>query len=388
MLLALLMLVGGVSALGLSSHESNLVQTQASTQKAQAQPAVNNVSALNTSNTIQSTAQVGPSGVLDARNAVRHTKAAVVTVINHLQTRSGNLRNPGSGLPQQQTPVASGSGVIIDNSGYILTNSHVVEGEQSLEVILYDGKKEAAKLVGTDPYSDLAVLKVDGSVPGVATFGDSSVLEQGQPVVAIGSPLGDFQNTVTAGIVSALHRQITDASAPSLSDLIQTDAAINHGNSGGPLLDIDGNVIGINVAVVRSSPTGAGVIEGLGFAIPSNTAREVSTQIIHNGAVSRPYIGISYQMINKQIAAYENLPRDSGILVGTVEADSPAEKAGIKVNSIITKFDGTQLDENTSLLELLMKHKVGDSVKLTVLDEGQTTEHDVTVVLTNRPQGK
>lgn len=394
MLLALLVLVGGASVLSLNNQ--SLVQAQVAAQKPQVVPAVNTGTAPSTSNAIQgSGTQQAPGGVLDARTAVRHTEAAVVTVINHLQTQTGtgSTRVPGFGGPQQQpqlpqAPMASGSGVIVDKAGYIVTNNHVVEGAQSLEIIFYDGKKATAKLVGTDPYSDLAVLKVDGTMPGVATFGDSSKLEQGQPVVAIGSALGDYNNTVTAGIVSALHREIKDANEPSLRDLIQTDAAINHGNSGGPLLDLDGNIIGINVAVVRGSAMSSDVAEGLGFAIPSNTAREVSNQLIQNGAVSRPYIGISYQMINKQIAAYENLPRDTGVLVSGVEAGSPAEKAGIKANSIITKFDGVQLDETTSFLELLMKHQIGDSVKLTVLDEGQTTEHDVTVVLTNRPANK
>lgn len=393
MLLAVLLLVGGLSVLGPSRE--NAVQARTS-QSGPALPVVNTAPATSSS-APQTNAPTTAGGVLDARTAVKHTKPAVVTVINHLQARqagTGGTGKPGQGLPQGQAPMASGSGVIIDKGGYILTNNHVVEGQQSLEVIFYDGKKEPAKLVGTDAFSDLAIIKVDGTMPGVASFGNSDALEQGQPVVAIGSALGDYDNTVTAGIVSALHREIKDASmsgtsaTTSLRDLIQTDAAINHGNSGGPLLDLDGNIVGINVAVVRGSGFGTDVAEGLGFAIPSNTAHEVSTQIIQNGAVSRPYIGIQYQMINKQVAAYDNLPRDKGILVGGVEAGSPAEKAGIKVNSIVTKFDGVQLDENTSLLELLMKHKIGDSVKLTVLDEGQSTEHDVTVVLTSRPKDK
>ncbi|HYO49377.1 MAG TPA: PDZ domain-containing protein, partial [Chloroflexia bacterium] len=158
--------------------------------------------------------------------------------------------------------------------------------------------------------------------------------------------------------------------------------------SGGPLIDLAGNVIGINVAVVRDAGMIGDVAEGLGFAIPSNTAREVTSQLIKDGSVERPYVGISYQIITPRIAAYYDLPRDSGIFVSEVREDSPADRAGIKANSIITKFDGVELTEETSLLELLLKHKVGDTVKLMVLPEGETTEQEFTVVLGTRPAGE
>jgi serine protease Do len=321
------------------------------------------------------------AGVLDARSAVRVTGPAVVTVVNTLEA-GGSARNRGF------EPTARGSGVIIDRRGYIVTNYHVIEGQRSLEVIFSDGNKAPATLVGTDDLSDLAVIKVDVSVPAVAQFGDSEKLEIGQPVVAIGSALGDFRNTVTAGIISGLNRDLDALAEPGLRDLIQTDAAINHGNSGGPLIDLAGNVIGINVAVVRDAGMTGDVAEGLGFAIPSNTAKEVTSQLIKDGAVERPYVGISYQIITPRIAAYYDLPRDSGIYVSEVRAGSPADKAGIKPDSIITKFDGIELTEETSLLELLLKHKVGDSVKLMVLPEGETTEQEFTVVLGTRPAGE
>jgi 2-alkenal reductase len=319
------------------------------------------------------TGQVG--GVLDARAAVRAAGPAVVTVVNQLATQRGL-----GGSPQ-----ATGSGVIIDSRGYIVTNNHVVEGQRSLQVIFSDGQKAPATLVGSDPFTDLAVVKVDVTVPAVAQFGDSDALEPGQPVVAIGSALGDFQNTVTAGVISALHRDLDDTGEPALQNLIQTDAAINHGNSGGPLLDIDGKVVGINVAVVRGSGLTGDPAEGLGFAIPSNTAREISRQIIDNGAVERPYIGISYQLITPQVAAYYDLSRDSGIVVTEVRSGSPADKAGIKANAIVTKFDGVALDQDNSLLELLLKHKVGDTVKLTVVQPGSDSEQEVSVTLAARP---
>lgn len=326
-------------------------------------------------------------GVIDARNAAKVAGPAVVTVVNDLAT-VGNGR--GFGNQPQQAPQAIGSGVIIDSRGYIVTNNHVVAGESSLQVIFSNGNKITATIVGTDPFSDLAVIKVDAQVPAVAKFGNSDQAQPGQPVVAIGSALGDFKNTVTAGVISALNRDIPgDNTSPSLHNMIQTDAAINQGNSGGPLLDLDGNVLGINTAVVRSTGTmGEGVAEGLGFAIPSNTVNQVAQQIISTGSVPRPYIGITYQPITPQIAAYYNLASQSGILVTSVDAGSPAAKAGIQENSIITKFDGTTLNQDTDLLQLLTKRNIGDSVQLSVIQPGASSETQVTIVLAARPAGK
>jgi S1-C subfamily serine protease len=307
-----------------------------------------------------------------------------VTVVNYLDSPA--QQGAFGGVPQ-----ASGSGVIIDSRGYIFTNNHVVANQRSLEVIFSDGKTAPATLVGTDRFSDLAVLKVDASMPAVATWGDSDSLEPGQPVVAIGSALGAYQNSVTAGVVSQVHRDIVDRNVAdpdsiALRDLIQTDAAINHGNSGGPLLDIEGNVIGINVAVVRNSGLTGDIAEGLGFAIPSNTAKQVADQIISNGSVSRPFIGITYQMINERLAGQENLPRDYGVFITEIAPGSPAESAGITPGSIITKFEGVELNEDTTLMELLMQHKVGDIVTLTVLEQGASDEKDVQVTLATRPK--
>jgi 2-alkenal reductase len=301
----------------------------------------------------------------------------VVTIINSLD--SGGQRNlPGI------SPSASGSGVVVDRRGYIVTNQHVIEGQGSLEVIFSDGTKAAAKLVGQDAFSDLAVVKVDVPVPAVAQFADSDALEPGQPVVAIGSALGDFRNTVTVGVISALHRDLDGPDSAALRNLIQTDAAINHGNSGGPLLQLDGRVIGINVAVVRGSLTGS-TAEGLGFAIPSNTAKQVVDQLINKGQVERPYIGISFQVLTPQIAALYDISRDKGVLVNEVVAGSPADKAGLRENTIITRFDGVELDQDHALLEILMKHKVGDTVLMSILLPGETTEREVTITLATRP---
>ncbi|HEY0070667.1 MAG TPA: trypsin-like peptidase domain-containing protein [Chloroflexia bacterium] len=377
-LLTLLLVLGGLSVSGIASNLSLSTQTLAPS-TAQVQPAINQPTGpARTDNVALAPDQQGIGGVLDARTANRNTGPAVVTVVNYLDTRA---QQGGFAAPQ-----ASGSGVIIDSRGYIVTNNHVVENQRSLEVIFSDGKTVTAQLVGTDPFSDLAVLKVDGTMPAVATWGDSDKLEPGQPVVAIGSALGDYQNSVTAGVVSQVHRDIKDADSTALRDLIQTDAAINHGNSGGPLLDLEGKVIGINVAVVRNSGMTGDIAEGLGFAIPSNTARQVADQIINNGNVSRPFIGITYQMINERMAGAESLPRDHGILISEVQAGSPAEAAGIKPGSIITKFEGVELNADNTLMELLMQHKVGDTVTLTVLESGATTEKDVQVTLASRPK--
>ncbi len=328
------------------------------------------------------------SGANDARSVVRAVGPAVVTVVNSMKQQSSG--QGGYGLGQgQQAPEASGSGVIIDSQGDIVTNEHVVANAQSVEVIFADGTRAPATLVGGDTYSDIAVIKVSVKVPSVAHFGNSDSLEAGQPVVAIGTALGNYNNTVTEGIVSGLHRQLGDGST-STQDMIQTDAAINHGNSGGPLLDLNGNVVGINTAVVRDDGTMGSVAEGLGFAIPSNTAQSIAVQLIQKGSISRPYIGIGFHVITPQVAAALNLTRQQGIYVTDVVAGSPASKAGIQNNSIITKLDGVALgtDNNSALPTLLSKHKIGDSVKLTVIEPNSTSEHDVTVVLAARPAGQ
>jgi len=367
---------GGITAL--------LAKAPATGQTIEAKPAVDIRDIGNTATDSQSgtdaPAAQEQTGVLDARSVVKSVGPAVVTVINNIGTGQRS-RNSFS------SPTALGSGVIIDSKGYIVTNSHVVENQSSLEVIFSDGTRANADLVGADPFSDLAIIKVNVRVPEVANFGDSDRLEPGEPVVAIGSALGDFENTVTVGVVSGLHRDLDDSGGTALRDLIQTDAAINHGNSGGPLLNLAGEVIGINTAVVRGGGFGD-VAEGLGFAIPSNTAKLVAQDLINNGSVSRPFLGISYMEINPQVKAAYNLSRDTGIYVTEVVAGSPAEKAGIKAESIITRFDGTALGEETPLVELLMKRKIGDSVKLSVVSPGSNSEQEVTVVLGQRPTGQ
>jgi serine protease Do len=304
-------------------------------------------------------------------HAVQNVRSSVVTVVGTVPGQTTFFGPTGD-----QT--VSGSGVFISDKGYILTNNHVVDGVQAVSVVLSDGTTEKATIVGTDLYADLAVLKVDGKVPAVAALGNSDVLNPGETVIAIGSPLGDFKNTVTVGVVSATGRSIDTGDGYQIEDLIQTDAAINNGNSGGPLLNLAGEVIGINTLVVRSTGTGA-VAEGLGFAIPVNTARTVAEQIMQKGYFSRPYLGIRWQAITPRVAAYYNLPVQWGVYVSEVTANGPADQAKIQTGDIITKVGDTTLDETHSYINTLFQYKPGDQVTIEVVRDNKTLQMQVTL---------
>jgi len=329
------------------------------------------VSAVNASNQTQTLA-VNTTDVETAiTQAVQNVGPAVVTVV--------------ATIPGQQTffgatgdETSTGSGVFISSDGYVLTNNHVIEGAKTFQVIYSDGSQQDATLVGTDQYSDLAVLKVTGKVPSVATLGNSDALNPGETVIAIGSPLGDFKNTVTVGVVSATGRSIDSGLGYTIDGLIQTDAAINQGNSGGPLVNLAGEVIAINTLIIRSSGTGT-VAEGLGFAIPINTARAVADQIIQNGFVSRPYLGISWQPITPRVAAIYRLPVQYGVYITDVASNSPASKAGLQVGDIITGIDNTTLDETHAYINTLFQYSAGDIVTLTINRNGQQIQVQATL---------
>jgi 2-alkenal reductase len=303
--------------------------------------------------------------------SVQKVGPAVVTVVG---TIPGQLTIFG----QTGDQTVSGTGFFITDQGYILTNNHVVEGTKEVNIVLSDGTQQTAKIVGTDPYADVAVLKTDGKVPGVATLGNSDALDPGESVIAIGSPLGDFKNTVTVGVVSATGRSIDTGNGYTIENLIQTDAAINHGNSGGPLVDLAGDVIGVNTLVVRNSGNGD-VAEGLGFAIPVNTAQAIANQIIEQGYFARPYMGISFQPINPDIAERYNLPAKWGVYITKVESGSPANAAGLQEGDIITKVGDITIDETHSYVNSLFSYKPGETIKLVVMREGKETQLQITL---------
>lgn len=295
--------------------------------------------------------------------AVKQVSPAVVTVLNNPESREGG----------------SGSGVIISTDGYILTNNHVVEGARTLAVVFADTSRQDAELVGTDPLTDVAVIRVRGEVPAVAAIGDSGLLQSGEQVLAIGSPLGNFRNTVTAGVVSALNRSVGE-----MEGLIQTDAAINQGNSGGPLINLRGEVIGINTLVVRGSGFVPGPqAEGLGFAVPSRIFQRVSERLIADGEVIYPYLGITYTMIDGELAVLNNLPVQNGALISDVVPGAPASEAGLQPGDIILSINGTSLARDNSLRYVLTQYEPGDQVDLTVLRDGR--ELTLTVTLIARP---
>ncbi len=297
--------------------------------------------------------------------AVTKVKPAVVTVINTLPPQVGFFG-------QISEPQASGSGVIMDERGYIVTNNHVVENSRSLEIIFADDTKASATLVGADAFSDVAVVRVEGQVPAVAELGDSAALQPGEPVIAIGSPLGDFKGTVTVGVVSALNRRLEVGGGTTLEGLIQTDAAINQGNSGGPLVSALGQVIGINTAIVSGT-------EGLGFAIPSNTVKEIADQLIQFGHLERPYLGIRWATIDPRVASAYDLPVQFGAYVQEVESGTPADRAGLQAGDIITAIEDQTIDEQNSLVNILMRFDPGEEVQITVVRNRREITLDVTL---------
>jgi len=285
-----------------------------------------------------------------------------------------------------------GSGVIFDTAGWILTNKHVVTGgsgevADTLTVELKDGRQFEGSVYGIDTLTDLAIVKIEADDVTAATIGSSAELEVGQLAIAIGSPLGTYSNTVTSGIVSATGRSVTVENGDQLNNLIQTDAAINPGNSGGPLLDAAGDVIGINTAVATDS-------NGIGFAIPIDIARPIMQQALAGAELARPYIGVRYEPINRQVQEDENLSIDHGALVSdaqevsgqtlpAVVPDGPADKAGVKKGDIITKVGDLVIDSEHPLDLVLASFAPGQTVDLEVHRGSQTLT--ITLTLGTRP---
>ncbi|MBE9523821.1 MAG: trypsin-like peptidase domain-containing protein [Chloroflexi bacterium] len=298
-------------------------------------------------------------------DAVDKVGPAVVTVV-------GTLNNSRSG----QT--VSGSGVIISGDGYILTNNHVIDDTVEVYVILANGKELPTQIIGGDLFSDIAVLKIDNPPPQIATFGNSDMLRPGESVIAIGSPLGDFKNTVTVGVISGTERSLAINENYAMDGLLQTDAAINQGNSGGPLVNLAGEVIGINTLILRGGNFGTAIAEGLGFAIAANKAQAIAEQIIEKGYFSYPFLGVRYQWLTERIIQQYELPVNGGIYLSHIQPNSPASKAGLQEGDIITQIGDQIINQEHPFINVLYTYSPGDTTTLNIVRQNDSFEVSIT----------
>ena len=331
---------------------------------------------------LQSATQPAAPGVASYAEAARKAMPAVVNIYT---TKAVRARNPllddsfirqyfpelAQRIPQRQV-TSLGSGVIVAPEGYVLTNHHVVEGADDIELVLADGRQLHARVRGVDPESDLAVLKADGDNLPTITFGTMEDLHVGDVVLAIGNPFG-FGNTVTMGIVSALGRNHLGVNR--FEDFIQTDAPINPGNSGGALVDTAGNLIGINSTIFSQS----GGSMGIGFAIPVSLARDVLSQIIREGEVTRGWLGVEPQPITREAAQGLALARTDGVLVRALQPNGPAQKAGVHLRDVIVEIGGRPTPDVPQLLARIAELPPGSSARVKVWREGKLVDVDVTV---------
>ena len=314
----------------------------------------------------QAAAQGSPTAntkTMSVNGVYRTAGPGVVEITVTTSSGSSDFPFPSGGSGQSQ---AQGSGFIYDSGGHIVTNDHVVAGATKVSVTLADGSKYSAKVVGTDPSTDLAVLKVDAPSSKLhpLTLGDSGKLEVGDGVVAIGSPFG-LDETVTSGIVSALGRDISAQNNFTIPGVIQTDAAINHGNSGGPLLDMAGEVVGVNTQIESDS----GGNEGVGFAVPSNTISQVVSKLVKGDKVTHPFLGVSIGTPTNR----------SGAQVAGVRNGSPADKAGLKAGDVITSFGGETITSPDDLTAAVAAKQPGDKVSITYVRDGTTKTAEATL---------
>lgn len=390
---------GGLSAANLNSNASSSTASSSSSNTGETGSVTTSSSGTTKVNKSTTT-----SGTMTS--AYKKVQNAVVSVLNYKYTSSsssssdiyslfgyGDSDSSDSGSSSSKkslTLYSEGSGVIYttaNGKGYIVTNNHVISGAAKVKVILASGKTIAAKVVGKDSTSDLAVLSIDSKyVTQTASFGDSSSLQSGQTVIAIGSPEGsEYASTVTQGIISSPSRTITYNS--NQMTVIQTDAAINSGNSGGALVNSDGQVIGINSMKLSSSSSGDSV-EGMGFAIPSNEVVTIVNQLVKKGKITRPQLGIKVAAIaelnsyyKKQLGISTSLKK--GLYVASVTSGSAAASAGIKKGDVITAADGKTVNDVATLHSILYSHNVGDKVKITVNRNGKTMTFTVTLQASN-----
>ena len=320
----------------------------------------------------------GPTSI-DVAEIYRRSGPGVVQITS---TSEGDSSSDAFGnVVPGQSQSALGSGFVIDKEGHIVTNYHVVQGASQIEVSFSNQDTVDARVVGTDPSTDLALLKVDVDAQALTplALADSDDVEVGDPVVAIGNPFG-LERTVTSGIVSALQREVRAPNNFTIDHVIQTDAPINSGNSGGPLIDAAGRVIGVNSQIETGNGGGGNV--GIGFAVPSNTVKSVVAQLLDDGRVDRAYLGVSLQDIDSEVADVLKLPADSGVLVGAVQPGSPADKAGLEGGDtqvvvagesyqiggdMIVAIDGKDVASVDALREAIAAHKPGESVRVTVV---------------------
>ncbi len=303
--------------------------------------------------------------LLDAySNAVVAAADKVSPSVVKIEIRHGGK----SGAGRRPDLAGSGSGFIFTPDGFILTNSHVVHGASRIEAALSDGRRAEARLIGSDPDSDLAVVRVDAPGLTPVALGDSQSIRVGQLAIAIGNPYG-FQCTVTAGVVSALGRSLRSNSGRLIDNVIQTDAALNPGNSGGPLVNSRGEVIGVNTAIILPA-------QGICFAIAVNTAKFVAGRLIRDGKIRRGYIGVAGQNapLHRRIVRFFNLPVDGGVLVATVEPGSPAQKAGLEVGDVIVAYGGAPVAAIDDLHRLLTDQAIGVETPLTVIRRTEKLE--------------
>lgn len=288
-------------------------------------------------------------------------------------------RNPQGNKPREQREHGLGSGVIVSADGYILTNNHVIDGANDIRVITSDKRELKARVIGADPNTDVAVVKVEANNLPTLQFADSSEVQVGDIALAIGNPFGVGQ-TVTMGIISATGRG--NLGIEDYEDFIQTDAAINPGNSGGALINANGELIGINTAILSR----AGGNQGVGFAVPANLARTVMNQLLKNGKVVRGYMGVTIQPVTGELAKAFNLPNSNGALVGEITPDSPASKAGLKQGDVITELNGVAVNDNRELRLKISQLAPGTTVRLKVLRDG--SPRDINVTLGELPNEK
>ena len=289
---------------------------------------------------------------------------------------------PEGGMPQQRERVGSGSGVIIREDGYIVTNNHVIDGATRIEVTLNNNETYPATLVGTDPATDVALLKIEANGLPIIPFGDSDKLRLGEWVIAIGSPY-DLRSTITAGIVSAKGRSMPSNGEYKIESFIQTDAAVNPGNSGGALVDKAGNLVGINTAIISQT----GSYSGYSFAVPSNIVKKIAYDLMDFGSVKRAELGISMKPIDDKIAEDLKLSSRNGVYIGEVSKSGAADKAGIKAGDILIAIDSVKITNPASVQEAVSRFSPGDHAVVTVLRDGKELKLDVTFMGTSQDTG-